>query len=117
MKRIVTLRKHRSMFFRVGTGEITDSLALEPLTGMVGALMPYFVEQPNVLLELKTKSDCVDSLLDFDPKGRIVVAWSMNPQRVIDCGRGRHRFIRRATERGAALSKPPAIDWAFTLTR
>jgi len=72
------------MFFRVGTGEITDSLALEPLTGMVGALMPYFVEQPNVLLELKTKSDCVDSLLDFDPKGRIVVAWSMNPQRVID---------------------------------
>jgi spore photoproduct lyase len=78
------LRKHRNMFFRVGTGEITDSLALEPLTGMVGALMPYFVEQPNVLLELKTKSDCVDSLLDFDPKGRIVVAWSMNPQRVID---------------------------------
>ena len=78
------LRKHRNMFFRVGTGEITDSLALEPLTGMVGALMPYFVEQPNVLLELKTKSDCVDSLLDFDSKGRIVVAWSMNPQRVID---------------------------------
>jgi len=78
------LRKHRGMFFRVGTGEITDSLALEPLTGMVGELIPYFAEQPNVLLELKTKSDCVDSLLDFDPKGRVVVAWSMNPQAVID---------------------------------
>jgi spore photoproduct lyase len=77
-------RKHRGMFFRVGTGEITDSLALEPITGMVGELLPYFVEQPNVLLELKTKSDCVDSLLDFDPKGRVVVAWSMNPQSVID---------------------------------
>ena len=78
------LSKHRGMFFRVGTGEITDSLALEPYTGMVGELMPYFVEQPNVLLELKTKSDCVDSLLNFDPKGRVVVAWSMNPQSVID---------------------------------
>ena len=78
------LRKHRGMFFRVGTGEITDSLALEPFTGMVGELMPYFVEQPNVLLELKTKSDCVASLLDFDPKGRVVVSWSMNPQAVID---------------------------------
>lgn len=76
--------KHRGMFFRVGTGEITDSLALEPYTGMVAELMPYFVEQPNVLLELKTKSDCVDSLLNFDPKGRVVVAWSMNPQSVID---------------------------------
>ena len=78
------LRNHRGMFFRVGTGEITDSLALEPLTGMVGEIIPYFAEQPNVLLELKTKSDCVDSLLEYDPKGRVVVAWSMNPQAVID---------------------------------
>ena len=78
------LSKHRGLFFRVGTGEITDSLALEPYIGMVEELIPYFVEQPNVLLELKTKSDCVDSLLSFDPKGRIVVAWSMNPQKVID---------------------------------
>ncbi len=79
-----TLSRHRGVFFRIGTGEITDSLALEPYTGMVGELIPYFSEQPNVLLELKTKSDCVESLLRFDPKGRIVVDWSMNPQRIID---------------------------------
>jgi spore photoproduct lyase len=47
-------------------------------------LIPYFAEQPNVLLELKTKSDCVETLLDLEPKGRVVVGWSMNPQRVID---------------------------------
>ena len=79
-----TLQKHRRVFFRIGTGEITDSLALEPYTGMVRELIPYFAEQPNVLLELKTKSDRVDSLLGVDPKDRVVVAWSMNPQRVID---------------------------------
>ena len=79
-----TLQKHRGVFFRIGTGEITDSLALEPYTGMARELIPYFAEQANVLLELKTKSDCVDSLLDLDPKGRVVVAWSMNPQPVID---------------------------------
>jgi spore photoproduct lyase len=79
-----TLRRHRGVFFRIGTGEITDSLALEPFTGMVGELIPFFSEQPNVLLELKTKSDSVESLLRLDPKGRIVVAWSMNPQRVIE---------------------------------
>jgi spore photoproduct lyase len=79
-----TLKKHRGMFFRIGTGEITDSLALEPFTGMVREILPYFAEQPNVLLELKTKSDRVDSLLELDPKGRVVVGWSMNPQRVID---------------------------------
>jgi spore photoproduct lyase len=79
-----TLKKHRGVFFRIGTGEITDSLVLEPYTGMLGELIPYFAEQPNVLLELKTKSDCVDGLLDLDSKGRVVVAWSMNPQSVID---------------------------------
>jgi spore photoproduct lyase len=78
------LSRHRGVFFRIGTGEITDSLALEPYTGMVAELIPYFAEQPNVLLELKTKSDCVESLLDLNPKGRVVVAWSMNPQHVID---------------------------------
>ncbi|HVO91753.1 MAG TPA: hypothetical protein VMT22_02880 [Terriglobales bacterium] len=84
-----TLSRHRGVFFRIGTGEITDSLALEPYTGMVREIIPYFAEQPNVLLELKTKSDCVDSLLDLDPKERVVAAWSMNPQTVIDadeCG-------------------------------
>ena len=79
-----TLKKHRGVFFRIGTGEITDSLALEPYTGMVREILPYFAEQANVLLELKTKSDCVENLLDLDPKGRVVVGWSMNPQRVID---------------------------------
>lgn len=79
-----TLQKHRGVFFRIGTGEITDSLVLEPYTGMVRTLIPYFAEQPNVLLELKTKSDRVESILDLNPKGRVVVAWSMNPQRVID---------------------------------
>ena len=72
------------MFFRVGTGEIADSLALEPYIGMAAQLIPYFAEQPNALLELKTKSDCVDGLLNLDSKGRVVVAWSMNPQTVID---------------------------------
>lgn len=78
------LGKHRRFFFRIGTGEITDSLALEPYIGFCAEVVPFFAEQPNVLLELKTKSDRVDGLLALNPKGRIVVSWSMNPQRVID---------------------------------
>jgi spore photoproduct lyase len=78
------LSRHRQFFFRVGTGEITDSLALDPYIGFCAEVVPFFAEQPNVLLELKTKSNCIDGLMDLDPKGRIVVSWSMNPQRVID---------------------------------
>ena len=78
------LSRHRRFFFRIGTGEITDSLALDPYIGFSAEVVPFFAEQPNVLLELKTKSDRVEGLLGLDPKGRVVVSWSMNPQRVID---------------------------------
>jgi spore photoproduct lyase len=78
------LSKHRRFFFRIGTGEITDSLALDPYIGFSREIIPFFAEQPNTLLELKTKSDCVDDLLSINPKDRVVVAWSMNPQRVIE---------------------------------
>jgi spore photoproduct lyase len=78
------LSKHRRFFFRIGTGEITDSLALDPYVGFSREIVPFFTEQSNALLELKTKSDCVDDLLSLDPKNRVVVAWSLNPQPVIE---------------------------------
>lgn len=78
------LTKHRRYFFRIGTGEITDSLILDPYIGFTRAVVPFFAQQSNVLLELKTKSNCVEDLLTLDPRGRIVVSWSMNPQAVID---------------------------------
>jgi spore photoproduct lyase len=77
------LSRHRRFFFRIGTGEITDSLALEPYIGFAREVIPFFAEQENALLELKTKSDCVDGLLDLDPKQRVVVSWSLNPPTVI----------------------------------
>jgi spore photoproduct lyase len=78
------LSKHRRFFFRIGTGEITDSLALDPYIGFTREVVPFFADQPNVLLELKTKSDCIEGLLALNPKDRVVVSWSMNPQKVID---------------------------------
>jgi spore photoproduct lyase len=78
------LSKHRRSFFRIGTGEIADSLALDPYIGFSREVVPFFADQPNVLLELKTKSDCIAGLLGLDPKERVVIAWSMNPQWVID---------------------------------
>ncbi len=78
------LGRHRGFFFRIGTGEITDSLALDPYIGFSAEVIPFFAEQPNVLLELKTKSDRVEGLVGLNPKGRVVVSWSMNPQKIID---------------------------------
>ncbi|MEE8350224.1 MAG: hypothetical protein V3R94_11675 [Acidobacteriota bacterium] len=66
-------------YFRIGTGELADSLGLDPLTGYSIVLVEFFARQSNAVLELKTKSNCVKNLLDLDHRGKTVVSWSMNP--------------------------------------
>ena len=68
---------------RLGSGEFSDSLSLDPLTGLSRLLVPFLRQFPNVLFELKTKSALVDQLLDLDPQGRVMVSWSLNPEPVV----------------------------------
>lgn len=77
------LRAHPDRTFRIGTGELADSLALDHLTALSRELVPFFAERPNGLLELKTKSACIDNLLDLEPKERTVVSWSLNATRIM----------------------------------
>ena len=66
-------------YFRIGTGELADSLALDPLTGYSTMLVEFFARQANAVLELKTKSDCVENLLGLEHEGKTVVSFSLNP--------------------------------------
>jgi spore photoproduct lyase len=69
--------------FRIGTWELGDSLALEDKTGQAARFIREFAGLKNAVLELKTKSDCVDPILNLDHGGRTVVAWSLNTRHVI----------------------------------
>ncbi len=77
------LRAHPERTFRIGTGELADSLALDHLTDLSCELVPFFAARTNALLELKTKSDCIDNLLHLDPKDRVVVSWSVNAPAIV----------------------------------
>ncbi|ADN01170.1 SPL family radical SAM protein [Spirochaeta thermophila] len=74
---------HPDRPIRVGTGEVGDSLFLDPVFRLseefIQALAPY----PHVSFELKTKTASVDHLLGVTPKGRAVVGFSLNPPRVV----------------------------------
>lgn len=70
--------------YRIGTGELMDSLALDGLSGVSRSIIPFFTQWENSLLELKTKTNQVDNLLDLDPQGRVVVSWSLNPPSVVE---------------------------------
>lgn len=64
--------------YRIGTGEFTDSLALDTLTGLGRRLISFFQDKENAVLELKTKSNVVQDLLELDHRGRTVLSWSLN---------------------------------------
>lgn len=68
---------------RIGTGELSDSLLLDPLTESTRHMVPFFRGLPNAVLELKTKTDNVDHLLEMDGGERTVVSWSVNPQEIV----------------------------------
>ena len=70
--------------FRVGTGELADSLALDDITHLSEDLVPFAASRKNLLLELKTKSARIENLLPLDHRGKTVVSWSLNPQSFID---------------------------------
>jgi len=70
-------------FFRFGTGELSDSLVLDAVTELTQDYARFFSSKRNTLIEFKTKTSRIDTLLNVSPKN-IVVSWSVNPQPIID---------------------------------
>lgn len=79
-----TFTRHPDRSFRVGTGEVTDSLALDDLLPYSDYLVPFFNRRTNAVLELKTKSDRVDTLLKQSDPTNVIVSWSINPQEIVE---------------------------------
>ncbi len=71
------------VFYRIGTGEFTDSLFMDPLTDLAPRLLDYFGRSKNAVLELKSKSVAISGLLDYPGEiGETVVSWSLNAPQV-----------------------------------
>lgn len=96
--------------FRAGTGEFTDSLLLDPWTGLSEHLVPLFARIPNAVLELKTKTDHVAQLEKLNHGGHTLVSWSLNADDVIPSEESRSAPLKarlRAAQRCA--------DWGYFL--
>ncbi len=76
------LAQDKRSLHRIGTGEFTDSLLLDPFTELSRLLVPFFARTPNAVLELKTKTNFVENLLGLDHEGHTIIAWSLNSEEV-----------------------------------
>jgi spore photoproduct lyase len=75
---------HQDQILRIGTGETGDSLLFDPLTELSPRLVEAAAQHENVYLELKTKTNFVDHLLDLEPKGNAVIGFSVNPPTIAE---------------------------------
>lgn len=69
--------------FRMGTGEFTDSLALEPITEYSRDLLTFLADYPNCCLELKTKTSDLSWMKWVQQPERVLPAWSLNSPEVV----------------------------------
>ncbi len=77
------LQSNKDKFYRIGTWELGDSLATQGTEKLNISLIEAFAFFDNALLELKTKSDRVDFLLNLKHGMRTVISWSLNTEKII----------------------------------
>ncbi len=73
----------QNKIFRIGTGEYTDSLIWEKVSLMPKFLVETFAKQDHSVIELKTKTVNIDSLLLLDHNEKTIISWSLNTPDII----------------------------------
>jgi len=79
-----TLRDQPNRMFRIGTGELTDSLVLDAITHYTKRIVPFFAALSNGVLELKTKTVEISNLEGLNHGGHTIVSWSLNSVNIRD---------------------------------
>ena len=78
----LVISKRPQIQFSIGTGEHSDSLALDSIFELNPVLVDFFSNFINARLELKTKTDAIEPLLGLQHNGNTVVSWSLNTEEI-----------------------------------
>ncbi len=78
-----TITKNNKHILRFGTGELSDSLALDKKYGLNIPLIEFFGMEKKAILELKSKWAYIDHLLPYLNR-YTVISFSLAPQKIIE---------------------------------
>lgn len=104
------LDENPDLLFRIGTGEFTDSLALDSITCLSPRLVEYMAGKNNGILELKTKSAVIENLKGLNHKGKTVIGWSLNSPDIMT-----REELRTATLEERLKAARQCADWGYHL--
>ena len=70
--------------YHIGTGQSSDSLMWGNRAGILDALFDFARQNPNVILEFKSKSDNISYLLENDVPSNILCTFSLNTKTIVE---------------------------------
>ncbi len=83
-KNLKNLKLDPNKTYHIGTGQSSDSLMWGNKNGILDALCEFAKDNPNVILEFKTKSKNISYLLENDLPKNIIATWSLNTKTIIE---------------------------------
>jgi spore photoproduct lyase len=104
-------RQNPDRMIRAGTGEVGDSLLLDPVFRLSESFVRALAGYPNLYFEMKTKTSSVDHLLDIPHKGKAVIGFSLNPQEIVEACEG---IAASLDERLAAAERAAAAGYLLS---
>lgn len=81
--KLLNLNLNKNKTYHIGTGQASDSLMFGNREGVLDALFEFARENPNVILEFKTKSDNIKYFLENTVPKNILLTWSLNTPTII----------------------------------
>lgn len=83
-EKLLNLQLDPNKTFHIGTGQASDSLMFGNREGVLDALFLFAKNNPNVILEFKTKSDNIKYFLENEVPNNIICTWSLNTLTIIE---------------------------------
>jgi spore photoproduct lyase len=82
-RKLAQIKLNQDKFYHFGSGQSSDALIWGNRNGILDALYKFAADNPNILLELKTKSNKINYLFEKKVPKNIVCSWSINSDIII----------------------------------
>lgn len=82
-ERLAALELDPNVYYHIGSGQSSDPLMWGNRAEVLKAQVDFARQNPNVFLELKTKSDHLSPLLELNPPENLFLSWSLNTDAVV----------------------------------
>lgn len=113
LNEIDNLAKKSKGIIRLGTGQFSDPMAVERFFPVNRTIIEHISQHDNVRVEIKTKSCDIEPLLKLNNLEKLIMAFSLNPQTLIERFEKNTASLNERLNAAVNLAKASNCNLAF----